>query len=473
MRRHLAILVLLAAGAALRVLVWVGFPPALYFLGDSIGYLQEGVNPFPRIDRPSGYGVFLWFLHPLHRLVAVTAVQHVLGELVGLLCYLVARALGLPPWLAALAAAPVLLDGYELSLEQTIASETLFISLAAAGLALALFAGRRLPWLAVVVAGLCLGLATLVRTLGEALIVIGLAAVVWQTWLAAGWRRAVLASAAFALAAAVPVVAYAQWFDSYYGRHELAAFSGLSLYAQIMPTASCEGIELTPHESLLCDTRPPAERPGPLGYAFNPASPFYARLVAGLRPAAGSQDRAIVAADAIASSFDRKLILHQPAVLAGVVGGYLADLFRWSPRYSFMEKDYYRFQSSYPFDAPVEPMVTAYQGRKVPQIIHPAAGLVRPLAAYQAYVYLPGTLYAVLIALGLVAGGWFRRREAIAAAIYALAALACLGIAAFFGSDPRYRLPALALAPLAGTIGAWVIWRSRAAVVADRPRTTP
>ena len=42
LRRHLGIAVLLAAGAALRALVWIGFPPALYFLGDSIGWRDPG-----------------------------------------------------------------------------------------------------------------------------------------------------------------------------------------------------------------------------------------------------------------------------------------------------------------------------------------------------------------------------------------------------------------------------------------------
>ena len=93
---------------------------------------------------------------------------------------------GMWRWAAALAATPVLLDGYQLQAEQTIMPDVLFEALIVAGLTLLL--RRRIPaaW-QVGLAGLALGVAVNVRQVGAVLIVPAVAfllvrAIRWQ-WL--------------------------------------------------------------------------------------------------------------------------------------------------------------------------------------------------------------------------------------------------------------------------------------------------
>ena len=62
-------------------------------------------------------------------LQVVAAVQHLVGLAMGVAIYAVLLRRGVPRWLAALAAAPVLLDAYELQIEQTIMPDVWFEAL--------------------------------------------------------------------------------------------------------------------------------------------------------------------------------------------------------------------------------------------------------------------------------------------------------------------------------------------------------
>ena len=76
---------------------------------------------------------------------AVAAVQHLLGLAMAVVIYLLLLRRGAPRWLAALAMAPVLLDAYQLQIEQTIMPDTWFEALIVAGLAILLWrAGSQL-----------------------------------------------------------------------------------------------------------------------------------------------------------------------------------------------------------------------------------------------------------------------------------------------------------------------------------------
>jgi uncharacterized membrane protein len=94
----------------------------------------------------------------------------VLGLAMGAVIYTVAIRRGTPRWAAALAAAPVLLDAYQLQMEQTVMPDVLFEALIVTGLVSLLWKPR--PGLALVtVAALLLGLSSTVRQVGEALVV--------------------------------------------------------------------------------------------------------------------------------------------------------------------------------------------------------------------------------------------------------------------------------------------------------------
>ena len=120
---------LLLAGLVLRVLAQVAYRPALLYI-DSLKYLY---NAWPGTD-PLGYKGVLKAILLVGNLQVVTAVQHLVGLAMGVAIYAVLLRRGVPRWLAALAAAPVLLDAYELQIEQTIMPDVWFEALLLAGL---------------------------------------------------------------------------------------------------------------------------------------------------------------------------------------------------------------------------------------------------------------------------------------------------------------------------------------------------
>src|SRR5215472_4747538 len=107
-RRHWLFTMLLCAGLSLRILAQVAYGPALVYI-DSYRYLHGGFG----LD-PLGYLALLWPLQHAGGLAAVPAAQHLLGMGMAVALYAVVVRRGVRRWTAALAAAPVLLDGYQL-----------------------------------------------------------------------------------------------------------------------------------------------------------------------------------------------------------------------------------------------------------------------------------------------------------------------------------------------------------------------
>ncbi|MGH3341311.1 MAG: hypothetical protein ACRDPK_00195, partial [Carbonactinosporaceae bacterium] len=141
--RHGLFLTLLCLGLVLRAVVQVAYQPAILYI-DSYLYLFNNEALDPSMLRPIGYNALLlrWVL-PLHDLAYVALLQHLLGLGMAVLIYLLLLRRDVPRWLAALAAAPVLLDGYQLQIEHNVMSDVLFQALVLGGLAL--LAWRREP----------------------------------------------------------------------------------------------------------------------------------------------------------------------------------------------------------------------------------------------------------------------------------------------------------------------------------------
>ena len=57
-----------ALGAALRLVTMLAFPPAIWYGGDSVSYVNSGLNMWPGTSRESGYGVFLETAAPVPQL---------------------------------------------------------------------------------------------------------------------------------------------------------------------------------------------------------------------------------------------------------------------------------------------------------------------------------------------------------------------------------------------------------------------
>src|ERR1035438_5909389 len=111
------------AGLVMRVLAQIAYRPALLYI-DSIKYLYIALGA-----DPVGYRVLLKPLLTVGNLDLVAAVQHLLGLAMAVALYLLMRRRGVSRWLAALATAPILLDAYQLQIEQTIMPDTLFEAL--------------------------------------------------------------------------------------------------------------------------------------------------------------------------------------------------------------------------------------------------------------------------------------------------------------------------------------------------------
>jgi len=159
-RRHVLFLGLLAVGALLRVATQLAYVPALFFF-DSFNFLRLTDTLDPTENKALGYVVVLRLLLVAHNLAIIPLLHHVLGLVMGVALYLLCLRLGVRRSLAALSAAPVLLDGYQLVIEQYILSDVVFQALLVAVLVVLLW---RTPGLAsAALAGLLLGAAATVR----------------------------------------------------------------------------------------------------------------------------------------------------------------------------------------------------------------------------------------------------------------------------------------------------------------------
>ena len=195
LRRHWLITVLAVAGLLLRFASELAYRPALMYV-DSLKYLY-GASPGA---DPLGYKAVL----ALGNLEVVVLLQHLLGIAVALLIYAVVLRRGASRWLAALAAVPVLLDAYQVQMEQTIMPDVWFDAMIVAGLAVLLWRpALTVPFAAA--GGLILGTSATVRDVGELLIV---PALIYVIVAAGGWRRVIDLGGALVLAFALPILCY-------------------------------------------------------------------------------------------------------------------------------------------------------------------------------------------------------------------------------------------------------------------------
>jgi hypothetical protein len=437
-RRHWVFLTVFGLGVLLRIITQVAYRPALLFI-DSYRYLENLHDLSPSHAHPIGYEVLL--LRPvlsLGNLATVAALQHILGLAMGVAIYAVLVRLGARTWIAGLASVPVLLDAYQLHIEQNIMSEVLFQALILGAVVLLLW--RRPPTLPVLaIAGGLFGLSATVRVVGAVLIV---PAIVFVLIVGTGsWRR-LIGAGTIALAFAVPVGMYAGYYWVETGRIGLTRGDALLLYGRAATIVDCRSIDLPDNERVLCPNEPLGQRRGVNDYAHH--SPYPGRLE---QPHGENRDKVL-------RDFARRVFVHQPFDLARHIVTDFGKGFAW-PRRTFAGDatiERWQFQEEYPtFDQ--DPARTVRQ--------HGDAGLsvVSPLATflrgYQLSVgYVPGPLLGLAFVLGVVAaaGVGRARRSGLQAAclLTTLCGLSVLFAADVFHFSWRYQLPALVLAPLAG-----------------------
>jgi hypothetical protein len=264
---HWQFSLVVVAAILTRIVVVLGYPPIFWF-SDSYNYLQDAVTHVPDEVRPNGYPFLLDLLLPLHSDYAIGLLQAAMGVAVGVAIYAVLRHRGLPWWGAALPALPVLFDAYELHLEHMITADPLFIFLVTIAVVILCWSDRPSVW-TMALAGLLIGYATLVRSVGYPLLVVLLVAMLVRR---AGWRRLL----ALAAAGIVPIGLYMVWFHQSTGKYALSESGGF-VYSRVSTFAQCSKMTNLPALlAYLCDPTKLEYRPvaGEYIWADNELYPY-------------------------------------------------------------------------------------------------------------------------------------------------------------------------------------------------------
>jgi hypothetical protein len=429
------------AGLTLRVLTQVAYSPALVYI-DSDRYLR-GLSA----QDPLGYLALLWPLQRAGGLAAVAAVQHILGLAMAWALYAVLNRRGVGRWAAALAAAPVLLDGYQLQAEQTIMPDVMFEALIVAALAALLW--RRVPaaW-QLALAGVALGVAVDVRQVGEVLIVPALAFALVR---GAGWRQRLVHGALVTAGLSLPVLTYMTTQYALNGQFSTTPRNTYVFYGRAASVADCATLRLPADERSLCPPRRVVAALGIDGLVGDPAGPLLS-----YRPPRG------MTITGMANRFELAVLTQQPMAVISAVSRDFLPLFALTRQQvpGGTPVTRWQFQTTYPTYPPLITLryvARIRPGGSAPSVIRPLAVLLRDYQLHGGYT--PGPLLAIAAVAGLAGAcclGAARRKHtdlAGACLFTTAAALAVLLVSDAFEFSWRYQLPALVLLPPAGALG--------------------
>ena len=439
----------------LRALAGTAYRPALLYI-DSAKYLDGSAA-----TAPQGYQALLRLLDPIGGLALVAAVQHVFGLAMAIVLYVLLLRHGAPQWAAALAAAPVLLDAYQVQLEQTIMPDVLFETMITAGLVVLLW--RRTPGGAwpVAAGAVVLGAAVTVREIGVVLIV---PVVVFAALTVAGWRQRVSRAALAAGCFALPVLGYLTGTFLVTGHFGMAG-NGLSpQYGRAAAAADCAALRVPAAQRALCPSAAQTRALGGIdGLLHNPRSPGHTVPV----PPGLTRDEFL-------DRFAVAVFGQQPLRVAASVARDSVRLFALTrdgdPQVTPIAR--WQFQDFYPtyprrYSLAFFTRLAAEHGGGGLAAVQPAASVLR---AYQlGGGYTPGPAYAVLL-IAAVAGALAGRGRRAACLLVTLSAVVLLLGSDAFEFSWRYQLPAVVLLPLAGVLGAMVL---AARFRRGQPQTVP
>ncbi|SBT37525.1 Dolichyl-phosphate-mannose-protein mannosyltransferase [Micromonospora auratinigra] len=428
----------------------VAYPPALWFSGDSGVYVRHA-QIWPAL---STRGLYPWLIKAFEwtgSFTSLVAVQHLAGLALGVAIYLlVRRRLGGSDWVATLAAAPVVLDARQLTLEQYLLTETLFTA-ALAGAALVLAWKERPGPVAGFVAGLAVAVGVLTRPTGVVAVGVLLLLLLlpWRGW------RAPVAYLLGILALWGAVLVTVGSAPNAYG-----VGGGRFLYGRTAQIADCDRLDLSPDLRRLCPRQPVDQRPErPDWFIWNKDSP----IVDAKRP----EDL---------DAFARAVIRQQ-------TGDYLARVAADTSRYFWAQrlgpKETCLAQWWVPPLAPADwaadrdctPRLADphYDSQPAPSQASPPNAAAEFLHGYGRYGTTPPLAVTAMTLLALTGALWPRRgRLRLSLLALGFAAIG-MGIMIFSVAtsmfDYRYGLPALAFLPIAAAAG----WQRLRATPTDRP----
>lgn len=469
LRRHWLVIALLCTGMIMRILAQIAYHPALIYV-DSLKYLY-GAYPG---SEPLGYTALLRLILLFGGLGVMTAVQHLLGLAMAVALYAVLVRRGVARWLAAIAVAPVLLDAYQLQMEQMIMADTWFEALVVAGVVVMLWR-RGLSGATAAAAGLVLGLSADVKQIGMTLI---LPATLYCLASGGRLRQLITSAVVLAIAFSLPIIGYCTYSLATTGHFRLANRQTMS--GRLTASAHCAALTLPRAVRPLCPS-PAAQAHGPDWLEHSKDSPLYRTPVK-----SGTKGKLI-------SELDSAIVQQQSLRVAVAVARDWLRLFAVTrtPAESITPISRWQFQLSYPTFSPwvglspsrqiivgiqrhgfgpfsFSPLKPAYGGRA--QVDRPVAAFLR---SYQLDGgYTPGPLFVLCACAGLAGSalllrsrtGDCARHLALASLLFTATAAVLLLLPDVYEFSWRYQLPALVTLPAAGALAA-------AALRADRRRT--
>ena len=442
-RCHWAFLAVLSLGISLRVLAQIAYWPALFY-SDSWEYVKLAFSgPFVEfgVDRPSGYPLLIHLLLRFGREPAtLTIVQHLAGLATGTVAYLFLVKLRVRPWLAAAAAAVILLDSYAIALEQYVMAETFFtLALLLCAVVLVLRGDHPLPLAA---SGLLLAGAVTLRLAAAFAIPAFLAYVVFKL------RRPRLVATALA-AFALPLLGYAAIHAAHGRGFGFTQTGSYALYGRIAPIADCRGAAIPAEARPLCETD--AERArgwAPSQYVFSTASP--ARRLLGWDTSPADQR--------VLREFSWAIVRHRPLAYLDMVS---SDFIRFfepggpgvDPPLLFASRHSFRWESR----LPARKLRAAYLPDYRRHVREPSGFL----QAYQRWFHTPRWLMGALsLAILLLTLGATRapRREDDSRRRHAAYLFGGMGLSLLVGTvatvelTVRFMVPAVPLLVCGGTL---------------------
>ena len=490
LRQHWLLTALLVAGLVLRVLAMIAYRPALLYI-DSLKYLY---NAWPGSD-PVGYKFPLRLILAVGSLQTVVGIQHLLGLAMATTIYVMLLRRGVPRWLAACATAPVLLDAYQVQIEQMIMPDVWFEALVVAGMA-ALLRRTRLTLWAAVSAGLLLGATVTVREVGAIVI---LPTLLYTVVTSGGWRKAIQAVSALTAAFAVPIALYGSLSYISNGHFRLSRAVTSQAYGRLAFAADCATLRIPAYQRGLC----PPERQklllGADGLEHSASSP-----IINYQAPPGMNTPAVIA------GFCHAVLLQQPLNVVGSAARDAAKLFALTRDASPGDPPISRwqFQTGYPTYGQLaernvfRPIIGidrnglivvalnnsgSATGPYVYRTLSPSVGgrasVNQPLANFlRSYQlrggYTPGPVFAFAALAGLLGSlgvlwrspGNRDRRDPDHACLLVFTIAATVLLASdFFEFSWRYQLPALVTLAPAGALGITVIRRR----LGGRPHRAP
>jgi hypothetical protein len=429
-----------------RVIAALGFSPAL-FIQDSFSYMAEGVHLTPLSQlRPAGYPLMLRFLEPLHSLLLVTTLQHLMGLGLAVIIYGVLRTCGLPGWGATLATVPTLFDSRQIWLESSILPDTLFTLVLMIAVAILVLRPKPTVWQAVIV-GVLVSWASVIRGNGAPVFAI---IVIYLLLQRVGWRVIAACLAAFA----VPLAGYALIFFSDYGQLNITNSSGLFLWSRTMSFANCAIIKPPADLKALCPGAQPDHPTSPappwsLSALLNERTPADYLWAAGSWYRTDAHPGINAYNDKLATKFAERAIEAQPLDYVKTVGEGVFLTFFATDRSQNYLSDHFTV-------APHVTTLAPYMKHDEARYAHTTSNthVVQPWAffmfLYQLPVWFPGWAFFGVMLAGLVVAirrwrGWGK----YAALAWGVAVVNLVVPVAAHELDYRYALSAVPFACLA------------------------